>query len=75
MELKKKEKQKDERNREKENGGKPMEASSIETIRNGVLFMPVDIIVECRSKGKKKQDYRKGKGGGKRKMVRKSKNT
>lgn len=52
-----------------------MEASSIETIRNGVLFMPVDIIVECRSKGKKKQDYRKGKGGGKRKMVRKSKNT
>lgn len=51
-----------------------MEASSIETIRNGVLFMPVDIIVECRLKGKKKQDYRKGKGG-KRKMVRKSKNT
>lgn len=52
-----------------------MEASTIETIRNGVLFMPVDIIVEWRLKGKKKQDYRKRKGGGKRKMVRKSKNT
>ena len=36
-----------------------MEASSgIEIIRNDVLFMPVDIIVEYRSNEKNGQDYR-----------------
>lgn len=51
-----------------------MEASSgIEIIRNDVLFMPVDIIVEYRSKEKNEQGCRGREGHGK--MIRKSKNT
>ncbi|KAK1116705.1 hypothetical protein K0M31_018168 [Melipona bicolor] len=56
----------------KENRERVMEASSgIEIIRNDVLFMPVDIIVEYRSKEKNEQDYpREGKTvGGARKNV------